>query len=111
VIPYFSLYHAHPQICDVCVGHCKDMASKKVPVGHDGFAARVAAFPWPTVSSAENVAMMGTTNVARDAVNGWINSPGHRKNLLSKQVFCGIGVYLHGNQSYLTQMFAIPQGY
>ncbi len=31
--------------------------------------------------------------ILKTIVNGWINSPGHRKNLLSLSNVCGIAVY------------------
>jgi len=58
--------------------------------------------------AAENVAMSkGLPDVAKVAVNGWITSPGHRKNLLSRSTWCGIGVYKTSSGAfYLTQLFA-----
>jgi hypothetical protein len=44
----------------------------------------------------------------RVAVDGWIDSPGHRANLLADHTFCGIGVYKNAQGAwYLTQMFAL----
>jgi uncharacterized protein YkwD len=41
------------------------------------------------------------------AVEGWINSPGHRKNLLCGCNWCGIGIYVAADGTvYLTQLFA-----
>lgn len=38
------------------------------------------------------------------AVDGWIDSPGHRKNLLSHMEWCAIGVYRNAKGAwYLTQ--------
>jgi len=88
--------------------HCRNMADGKVPVGHDGFHDRVKMFPFPARSFAENVAMNGGSMFPeRTAVEGWINSPGHRKNLLSKNVLCGIGVARSfDGRYYFTQLFA-----
>ena len=45
--------------------------------------------------------------VAPAAVNGWINSPGHKKNLLSDTTHCAIASYIsRRGEFYLTQMFA-----
>ncbi len=41
------------------------------------------------------------------AVVGWINSPGHRKNLLSASNICAIAVYCHYGNFYFTQLFAL----
>ena len=46
-------------------------------------------------------------SIAENAVNGWINSPGHRKNLLSNTNSCAIATYRTASGAYyLTQMFA-----
>ncbi|GAB5355845.1 hypothetical protein AAMO2058_000240000 [Amorphochlora amoebiformis] len=101
------------EIADISRVHSKMMGDKKVKFGHDGFKNRVAQFSQVGIyhrSAAENVAMnqgLGFADTARATVNGWIKSPGHRKNLLSKSNYCGIGVYrnFHG-QYYATQIFA-----
>ena len=56
-----------------------------VPFGHAGFSHRVSQFPFHVNSAAENVAMshgFSSRQVAKIAVDGWIDSPGHRRNLL-----------------------------
>ena len=85
------------------------MGEKKVPFGHDGFSGRVKAFPFRSRSAGENVAMShGISSVAQTAVNGWIKSPGHRKNLLGNFNYCAIGVYRNSSGAYyLTQLFAL----
>jgi uncharacterized protein YkwD len=66
----------HQGIADIGKVHSKNMGDGTVPFGHDGFNERVAQFPVPHRSAAENVAMNnGTSEVARVAVNGWIDSP------------------------------------
>lgn len=49
------------------------------------------------------------TNVpqpAPSAVQGWMNSPGHRKNILRPEYReTGIGVWRKGNSYYMTQLF------
>ena len=45
---------------------------------------------------------------AATAVKGWIESPGHRKNLESDHSHCGIGVYQTDDGRYfLTQLFGL----
>ena len=83
------------------------MAEKKVPFGHQGFQQRMRAIPFRINSAAENVAMnQGMADVAKVAVDGWISSPGHCKNLLAKHTYCAIGVYCNSvsNKWYLTQL-------
>jgi hypothetical protein len=42
-------------------------------------------------------------------VNGWMESPGHRQNILEPSfTHMGIGVFLMGNKLYSTQVLAIP---
>mmetsp|Transcript_30658 Transcript_30658/g.51885 ORF Transcript_30658/g.51885 Transcript_30658/m.51885 type:complete len:602 (+) Transcript_30658:47-1852(+) len=100
----------HQALCDIGRVHSKDMGDGKVPFSHTGFKERVQKYPFPHMAAAENLAMNGgipESQVARVSVNGWIDSPGHRKNLLSEQTLCGIGVYRnHKGQYYLTQLFA-----
>lgn len=83
------------------------MGDGKVLFGHQGFDDRVRQYPFRSKSAAENVAMnQGVAEIARVAVDGWIQSPGHRKNLLSKMTWCGIGVYQNSKGAwYLTQLF------
>lgn len=89
--------------------HSKDMGDGQVPFGHAGFDARVRAVPFAAQSVSENVAMNNSSSdVARVAVDGWIDSPGHRKNMLGKCNYCGIAVYQNASgMFYLTQLFAL----
>jgi len=66
----------------------------------------MVSFAYKTMS--ENVAMStGYSDPAKVAVDGWINSPGHRKNLLSQSNICGIASYRNADGGwYFTQLFA-----
>ena len=90
--------------------HSKNMGESIVPFGHKGFNERVNQFPFFYTLACENVFMCkGFINydIATLAVNGWINSPGHRKNLLSNSTHCAIATYINNSGAfYLTQMFA-----
>eukprot|EP01083_Nonionella_stella_P188024 692204_1 len=99
----------HQDLCNIGRVHSQNMSEGKVPFGHDGFNDRVQQYPFRVLSAAENVAMsQGMSDVARVAVDGWIQSPGHRKNLLSNHNYCGIGVYRGYNGAYyLTQLFGL----
>lgn len=59
-------------------------------------------------SAAENIAMGQRT--AADVMNAWMNSPGHRANILSKTVSqIGVGAAKSANGTmYWTQMFLKP---
>jgi len=80
------------------------MAHGKVPFGHDGFKTRhmmVKSFYAATFG--ENVAYnKGHADAVVCAVDGWIESPGHRRNLLGNFNVCGIAVYCYGGFFYFT---------
>ena len=90
--------------------HSKNMGDKKVPFGHKGFNERIRQFPFHYTLACENVFMCQGYNqdsIAKNGVDGWINSPGHRKNLLSNTTHCAIATYRTSSGAfYLTQMFA-----
>lgn len=85
------------------------MAEKKVAFGHDGFNDRAKRYPFPSRGAGENVAYTNDPDdIANKVVNGWINSPGHRKNLLGNFNVCSIGVYKNSEGFwYLTQLFGL----
>lgn len=67
------------------------MASGKRSFGHSGFDQRVSKVKqiFKTCTVAENVAY-GASN-AKEAFTIWKNSSGHRKNMLGKYRYIGIG--------------------
>ena len=77
-------------------------------IGHDGFKQREQQVRFRHALFAENVAMCSdTANVPKLIVDGWYNSPGHKKNMLSQSNVCGIAVYYNSsNEWYFTQLFA-----
>jgi uncharacterized protein YkwD len=87
------------------------MATGATAFGHDGFEQRIANLT--TVfgnipGAAENVAF-GNLD-AEQVVNGWIKSPGHRKNMLGDFDRIGIGS-AHSSKDpriiYFTQVFIV----
>ena len=63
----------------------------------------------------ENILKLGSTRrldaraFAREAVEGWMQSPGHRKNILDPEYRqSGVGVALIGGTAYATQIFWGP---
>lgn len=98
----------HDGIAKIAAEHAAQMASGSMPFSHEGFDARVRAFPVAHSRAAENLALnQGVADVARVAVDGWIKSPGHEKNLSGPYALCGIGVGRSANGTfYLTQLFA-----
>lgn len=98
---------ANSYISSVALGHSRDMLTGKSPFGHEGFRQRI-----DRISSrlgklhvaAENVASgpMG----AREVVDGWLHSPGHRRNIMGDFQLTGIGVAEAANgMIYFTQIF------
>lgn len=87
--------------------HSQNMANGKVPFSHKGFEKRVNSIPIRYKSAAENVAFnQGYSDPASQAMTGWINSPGHLKNLKGKYNLTGIGVAANSEgEVYLTQIF------
>ena len=87
--------------------HSNDMATQKVPFGHDGFDSRmdkIAGQVHPANAFAENVAF--GANTAKEAMDMWLNSEGHRQNIEGKYSITGIGIVkgTDGNL-YFTEIF------
>ena len=87
--------------------HSSGMAAGKVAFGHDGMQIRVTNISRQIgriSAAAENVAH-GKLN-ARQVVDGWLNSPGHKKNIEGNYTLTGIGV-AQGSRGeiYFTQIF------
>jgi uncharacterized protein YkwD len=98
---------ANSFISSVALGHSRDMLSGKTPFGHDGFHQRIDLLRkrlGPIHVAAENVASgpMG----AREVVDGWLHSPGHRRNIEGDFHLTGIGIARRSDgMIYFTQIF------
>jgi uncharacterized protein YkwD len=99
---------ANSYISSVALGHSKDMLSGKTPFGHEGFRDRIDLIRkrlGPLHVVAENVASGPMT--AREVVDGWLHSPGHRRNIEGDFHLTGIGIATARNgMIYFTQIFA-----
>lgn len=88
--------------------HSTNMASHRVPFGHQGLTTRTKSITAKIKSVnavSENVARGPIT--AQQAVNMWLKSPGHRKNIEGKFKYTGIGVARdRKSELYFTQIFA-----
>ncbi|GIM91641.1 CAP domain-containing protein [Paractinoplanes toevensis] len=91
-------------------GHSADMVSERFfsHTGSNGssFVAREVAAGYPKRdAAAENIAWGYRT--PKDVVTGWMNSPGHRANILNcRSIAVGVGVaYTSGGAPYWTQDF------
>ena len=88
--------------------HTVSMATHSVPFGHNGFSYRskVITSKIPGITgTAENVAYGSRS--AQEVVDGWLKSPGHRKNIEGNYRLTGIGVARDAKSVlYFTQIFA-----
>jgi uncharacterized protein YkwD len=88
--------------------HSADMASGRVDFGHDGFEQRQqqAKAKLTTIRAfAENVAYGAKSG--EEVVTLWKNSLGHRRNMLGKYKYVGIGTATDSRgRIYYTQIFA-----
>jgi uncharacterized protein YkwD len=104
---HLSPLQANSFISSVALSHSRDMLSGKTPFGHDGFRERIDRLRkrlGPIHVAAENVASgpMG----AREVVDGWLNSPGHRRNIEGDFRLTGIGIARRSDgMIYFTQIF------
>lgn len=99
----------HQELADIATKHSKAMAEHKVPFGHANFKQRIATCTVHPRAAAENVYMTNKPgDLAWYAVDGWINSKGHRKNMLGNYAYCGIGIWQSVDGFfYVTQIFGL----
>jgi uncharacterized protein YkwD len=99
----------HPRITELAREHSRKMAKGEVPFSHNGFEERVKAIAISLSyqGASENVAYnYGYEDPAQYTISGWINSPGHQKNMVGKYNLTGIGVAKnYKGEYYFTQIF------
>jgi uncharacterized protein YkwD len=93
--------------------HSANMANGKFPLGHDQFEQR-AEMIMTTITysqAAENVAFnYGYSDPTTQAVQGWLKSPGHKKNIEGKYNLTGVGVVKNSKgEYYFTQIFVLSR--
>lgn len=92
---------------DMAERHSKRMADKDIPFGHTGFQDRYNALKkeLPDMTAgAENVAY-GADDAA-EAVELWLHSAGHKKNIRGNFTHTGISVVRDSDgRLYFTQLF------
>jgi uncharacterized protein YkwD len=102
-----SKLQMNPVITTEAEKHSSNMASKRSGFSHAGFSSRVKRISNQLGSvsgSAENVAFGYTS--AKDVVNGWLHSPGHKKNIEGSFKLTGIGVAKDRTGTlFFTQLF------
>ena len=69
------------RICHIAKKHARQMAKGDMPFSHQDSDKRYAAMPAHTASSENLAKMSARANLAKDTVQGWINSPAHENNL------------------------------
>ena len=98
-----------PRISEQARIHSQAMASGKATFSHDGFEKRVDAIAKsiPYRSAGENLAYnQGYRKPVDQAVEGWLNSPGHYKNIVGDFDLTGVGVVkTPQGRYYFTQIF------
>lgn len=98
------------KILAICQSHSQSMGLGRVKLGHSGFSQRVKLIKEKVSFSnaGENVAYcddLELDELARKVVQGWIKSPGHRKNLLGDYTHCTIGLFkTFADRWYFTQI-------
>jgi Uncharacterized protein with SCP/PR1 domains len=88
--------------------HSMNMATLRIPFGHQGLSFRMKYIKEKVsgvTEVAENVAYGNLS--AKAVVQGWLKSPGHKKNIEGNYKYSGVGVARNAqNQVYFTQIFA-----
>ena len=89
--------------------HSQNMAQNKVEFSHSGFDRRIETLSISYRSAAENVGYnQGYRDPVKQAVEGWIESEGHRQNLTGNYSLTGIGVVKNRQgEYYFTQIFIL----
>lgn len=110
-----SPYAHSPELASLARRHSHNMVryhffSHIDPEGKDPSARKQTLLPGLFGSLGENIAYhSGQTEeeAARNLMDAWMTSPGHRANILSKQfTHMGVGVVESGEQVYATQDFS-----
>lgn len=101
---------AKKELNEIALRHSQAMAAGKLPFSHQGFDQRVEevkAYAKKDWRVAENLyATYHSRNVGRLALKDWIESPGHKENLLGRFIFTGIGVARSpSGEIFITQLY------
>lgn len=97
-----------PAVAAIAKRHSDEMA-RTGNMSHEGFSERAESVAKTIVyrTTAENVAYnMGYAKPDAAAIQGWIESPGHHKNLIGRFDLTGVGVSKNAKgEYYFTQIF------
>ena len=79
------------ELFQVALAHAEQMAGGRTTFSHDGFADRCSRVNTPKAGMGENLAYnKGVWDSCKCAVDSWISSEGHRKNLVGNWTHCGV---------------------
>ena len=113
-----------PSLAEAAYRHSLDMCRRRFfdhmnPDGHDPMRrAQMAGIRYMLIG--ENLIMFDTAHdlirssadrptLAEDLVQGWMGSPGHRRNILHAEFQrLGVGAYVTSDDVYATQLFGTP---
>lgn len=105
----FSPLRLDPIVSQQARQHSQAMAAGRVPFGHQGFDRRIEVISRQISyrAAAENVGYnQGYDDPAARAVQGWLDSPGHRQNIKGDFDLTGIGIAKNEkDEYYFTQIF------
>lgn len=106
-------------LADIARAHSADMAAKDYfsHTNQEGCSSscRLDEASYEYRSMGENIYMMwgfdlGLEETAAKIVDSWMNSPGHRANILTESfTHGGVGIVQVGDHLYATSLFSIPQ--
>ncbi|BDS10297.1 CAP domain-containing protein [Aureispira anguillae] len=103
---YLPALQLNPHIQALATQHAQDMATQKLPFGHDNFEERARSLitQLSGSSAAENVALGQDDPLA--IVNSWLDSNAHRNNIEGDFNLTGIGIGQSEDQEmYYCQIF------
>lgn len=96
-------------IAETARQHSRDMANGYVGMSHEGADLRSESLARviPFREFAENVSTNSDdpATTARSAVEGWLQSSGHRTNIEGSFDLTGVGIARSGNTFFFTQIF------
>ena len=97
---------------NIALRHSFNMATNRVNFGHDGFNIRnLLILETHKSPTRENVAYISFNSndsvLAQNIVQGWIDSEGHRKNILGGNFYSAVAAYYRedDNLCFFTQLF------
>uniref|UniRef100_A0A7S4W8U8 SCP domain-containing protein n=1 Tax=Alexandrium monilatum TaxID=311494 RepID=A0A7S4W8U8_9DINO len=97
----------HGGLARIALERASRMASGAASFSHAGLAAHSSQLPIVHCGVAENLCHCWSEDVARYAVEGWIGSPDHERNLRGRFGLCGVGTACSPQGTfYLVQLFA-----